>query len=72
MTHLTPDAISSYRHDGYFFPLKGIGADSAREARIELERYEQSLGGKLTELSPHVRYKLHVKLPWAHAVATMP
>ncbi len=69
---LTADQIAAYRHDGFQFPLPGIGAEHARRARADLEEYETGMGGKLTEIDRTARYKLHVKLPWAHAIATHP
>lgn len=64
--------ISQFRRDGFHYPTAGIGAARARAARAQLEAYETASGGRLTALSPSSRYKLHVKLPWAHAIASDP
>lgn len=69
---LTAEQVAGYRHDGFHFPVTGIGAEHARAARAELEAYEASMGGTLTELDRSARYKLHVKLPWAHGIVTHP
>ncbi|MDA0663582.1 MAG: phytanoyl-CoA dioxygenase family protein [Proteobacteria bacterium] len=69
---LTAEQIAAYRHDGFQFPLAGIGAEHARRARADLEAYEADMGGKLTEIDRAARYKLHVKLPWAHGIVTHP
>lgn len=69
---LTAAQIAAYRQDGFIFPVPGIGADRARDARAALERYEESMGGRLTELDRSARYKLHVRLPWAHAIVSDP
>lgn len=62
---LTDRQIESYKRDGYCFPLDGIGAARAAQARNNLETYEASLGGPLTDAGREERYKLHVRLPWA-------
>jgi non-heme Fe2+,alpha-ketoglutarate-dependent halogenase len=67
---LTQAAISQYRHHGFHFPQRGIGAAKAQAARADLEAYEASLGGPLTAQERTARYKLHVKLPWAHAIVS--
>jgi len=72
MTVLTDEAVASYRHHGYYYPLEGIGKAHAGEARRDLEEYERQQGGTLTRLGPQGRYKLHVRLPWAHRVASHP
>ncbi|MEX2614620.1 MAG: phytanoyl-CoA dioxygenase family protein [Alphaproteobacteria bacterium] len=69
---LTAEQVAGYRHDGFYFPVAGIGAEHARRARADLEAYEAAMGGKLTELGRAARYKLHVKLPWAHGIVTHP
>ncbi|MFT5446445.1 MAG: non-heme Fe2+,alpha-ketoglutarate-dependent halogenase [Gammaproteobacteria bacterium] len=65
-------AISQFRRDGFHYPHAGISAVRAQAARADLEAHEAASGGRLTALSPSSRYKLHVKLPWAYAVASDP
>ena len=62
---LTDEQINVYRHDGFCFPVDGIGPDRAKKARAELEAYEATLGAPLTAAGREERYKLHVRLPWA-------
>ena len=62
---LTDEQINAYRHDGFCFPVDGIGPDRAKKARAELEAYEATLGAPLTAAGREERYKLHVRLPWA-------
>ena len=69
---LSQAAIAQYRHQGFLFPQPGIGAAQAQAARAELEAYEASIGGPLTAQARTARYKLHVKLPWAHAIVSDP
>lgn len=69
---LTEQQISAYRHDGFCYPIEGIGAERAAEMRKELERYEDQLGGPLTTQGRNERYKLHVRLPWACNIARDP
>lgn len=69
---LNQAAISQFRRDGFHYPNAGIGAVRAQAARADLEAYEAASGGRLTALSPSSRYKLHVKLPWAYAIASDP
>ncbi len=62
---LTMQQIEAYRHDGFYFPINGIGEHRAVAARNDLEAYERELGKPLTAAGREERYKLHVRLPWA-------
>lgn len=69
---LTAEQLAGYRQDGFLFPVSGIGAEKARKARDALERFEAETGGPLTAQDRSARYKLHVRLPWAHAIVSDP
>lgn len=69
---LTAEQVARYRDDGFLYPVPGIGAARAAQARARLEAYEAERGGKLTTLPRDARYKLHVRFPWAHAIVRDP
>jgi ectoine hydroxylase-related dioxygenase (phytanoyl-CoA dioxygenase family) len=56
---LSPSAIEQYERDGYFFPVRVLSSEEAREYRGELERVERDLGGPLRgtyRIKPHLLF----------------
>jgi len=58
---LSPSAIEQYARDGYYFPVRALSAEDARQYRERLERAERDLGGPLRGIH---RIKPHLLFTW--------
>ena len=58
---LSPEAIAQYERDGYYFPVRVLSHEEAREQRARLERVERDLGGPLRGV---YRVKPHLLFTW--------
>lgn len=58
---LSAAAIEQYHRDGYYFPVRVLSADEAKDAREKLERVERDLGGPLRGV---YRVKPHLLFTW--------
>lgn len=58
---LSPEAIAQYERDGYYFPVRVLSHEEAREQRERLERVERDLGGPLRGV---YRVKPHLLFTW--------
>jgi non-heme Fe2+,alpha-ketoglutarate-dependent halogenase len=59
----TSNPISeAYRRDGFYFPVRGLGADEAATYRARLEAYEVANGGPLKAA---MRTDVHLLFTWA-------
>lgn len=67
---LTEEQLDRYRHDGFLFPLPGVGADDAARYRGCLEAYEREQGRPITAMD--ARYKSHILFPWANELVRRP
>lgn len=67
---LTEFQRDHYRHDGFVFPLEGIGPDGAARYRACLEAFEREAGQSISRLD--ARFKSHTLLPWANELVRTP
>ncbi len=58
---LSPSAIEQYARDGYYFPIRVLSPEEARQYRERLERVERDLGGPLRGI---YRIKPHLLFAW--------
>src|SRR6185295_16538325 len=58
---LSAAAVEQYERDGYYFPVRVLSDDEARQQRERLERVERDLGGPLRGI---YRIKPHLLLTW--------
>ena len=58
---LSAAAVEQYERDGYYFPVRVLSDDEARQQRERLERVERDLGGPLRGV---YRIKPHLLFTW--------
>jgi non-haem Fe2+, alpha-ketoglutarate-dependent halogenase len=68
-TRLSPAAIERYERDGYYWPVRVLSAEEARQYRDRLERVERDLGGPLRGV---YRIKPHLLFTWLAALVRHP
>ncbi len=66
---LSPEAVSQYREQGFYFPVDALSPEEAASYRQRLEDYETAHGGPLKS---NYRHKVHLLFPWAHDLVTHP
>ena len=58
---LSAAAVEQYERDGYYFPVRVLSDEEARQQRERLERVERDLGGPLRGV---YRIKPHLLFTW--------
>ena len=53
----------AYERDGYYFPLRAMGADEAKRYVAALEIHETAHGGPLQS---NMRHQVHLLFTWAN------
>lgn len=66
---LSEAARRQYERDGFYFPLRAMGADEAAAYRRKLEAFEASQGGRIRG---RMRQKLHLLLTWMDELVRHP
>lgn len=66
---LPPGAKESYERDGYWFPVRVLGAAEAALYRARLEAYERASGGPI---GSNMRHKVHLLFTWAAELVRHP
>lgn len=67
--HLSSAEAAAYRRDGFVFPLRAFGPETARAYRRRLEGFERSVGGPIRS---DMRHKVHLLFTWAAEVIRHP
>lgn len=66
---LDDEALSSYRRDGFYFPLRAMSAEEAKSYRQRLEAYEGATG---EPIHSNYRHKVHLLFTWANELVHHP
>ena len=66
---LSEEAVESYRRDGFYFPLRAMPAEDAKDYRRRLERYETETG---EPIHSNYRHKVHLLFTWANELVHHP
>ena len=66
---LSPAAVQSYRHHGFYSPVRVMSAADARQYRDALESHEAQAG---QPLQGNMRHKTHLLFTWADALVHHP
>ena len=70
MTHQNSSGIrEAYERDGYYFPLRAMSADEARDYVAALEAHEAAHGGPLQS---NMRHQVHLLFTWANKLVRDP
>ena len=69
MATLSPAAIEQYRRDGFYFPIRVLQPEEARQYRARLEDVEREKGGPL---GGQLRQKGHLLFTWLNALIRHP
>ena len=71
---LSSAQVASYERDGFLSPVAALTSDEAARGRVQLEAFEQAVGGPLTSdaTDPRYRSRTHVLLAWVHGLACHP
>ena len=66
---LSPEAVSQYQRDGYYFPIRVLSAGEGLSYRRKLEAYEATTGGPIQS---NWRHKVHLLFTWANELVRHP
>jgi non-heme Fe2+,alpha-ketoglutarate-dependent halogenase len=66
---LSPEAIAQYKRDGFYFPVRVMSTDEARDYRDKLEAHERATGGPVAS---NMRHKVHLLFTWANELVRHP
>ncbi len=68
MKSLSPDAVETFKKQGYYAPVRALSSAEAGELRRHLEAYEASSGG----LKGPLRHKSHLLFTWLDGLIRHP
>jgi ectoine hydroxylase-related dioxygenase (phytanoyl-CoA dioxygenase family) len=66
---LTADAVAQFWREGFYFPLRVLSGERARDYRTLLEAQERNQGGPLLS---NRRHKVHLLFRWANEIVRLP
>jgi len=73
-TALTPQQTQFYEENGYLFPIRAFGEETAKELRWEFEHYTEQNQEKLKACLPRERRAIyaqtHLTLPWVYEIVS--
>jgi ectoine hydroxylase-related dioxygenase (phytanoyl-CoA dioxygenase family) len=66
---LTTESVAQFWREGFYFPLRVLPSERARDYRMLLEAQEKSQGGPLQS---NRRHKVHLLFRWANELVRLP
>ncbi|MGE0735400.1 MAG: phytanoyl-CoA dioxygenase family protein [Alphaproteobacteria bacterium] len=66
---LSPDAVASFKRDGFYFPVRCLTDAEVARYRTELENYERRTGAPI---GGNLRHKVHLLFRWANELVRHP